>query len=105
MTARSIQGKARRETGEPLPSPMLTAKDAGRVESEIAVLDGASRHDLMIRWRRLFRGEPPTRSSRDLLMREIAYRMQEEVHGGLAASAKRRLHAVIAEIEKNEHHT
>jgi hypothetical protein len=36
---------------------------------------------------------------RDLLIRAIAYRMQERVHGGLAPATKRRLQGLVAEIE------
>ena len=34
---------------------------------------------------------PPRRLSRDLLMRGIAYKLQEQVHGGLSKAARRRL--------------
>jgi hypothetical protein len=37
-------------------------------------------------WRRLYRGQPP-RLSRDLLIRTIAYRMQELAYGGLSAQS------------------
>jgi hypothetical protein len=70
-----------------------------QLDVEIAALQGAATHDLRIAWRRLYRGEPPRRMIRDLLIRAIAYRMQERVHGGLAPATKRRLHSLVAEIE------
>ena len=45
-------------------------------------------------WRRHYRVPPPRRLSRDLLMRGIAYKLQEQVHGGLSKAARRRLRAL-----------
>ena len=69
------------------------------LDVDIAALQGAATHDLRIAWRRLYRGEPPLCMTRELLIRAIAYRMQERVHGGLAPATKRRLHSLVAEIE------
>ena len=71
------------------------------LESEIAALGGLSAHDLRIAWRRLHRDKPPRSMSRDLMIRAIAYRMQERAHGGLAPATKRKLHSLVAEIEAN----
>ena len=70
-----------------------------QLDVEIAALQGAATHDLRIAWRWLYRGEPPGCMIRDLLIRAIAYRMQERVHGGLAPATKRRLQGLFAEIE------
>jgi len=70
-----------------------------RLDVDIAALQGAATHDLRIAWRRLYRGAPPRCMIRDLLIRAIAYRMQERVHGGLAPATKRRLRGLVAEIE------
>ena len=45
-------------------------------------------------WRRHYRVPPPRRLSRDLLMRAVAYKLQEQVHGGLSKAARRRLRAL-----------
>jgi hypothetical protein len=68
------------------------------LESEIAALGGLSAHDLRIAWRRLHRDKPPRCMSRDLMIRSIAYRMQERAHGGLAPATRRRLRAVVGEV-------
>jgi hypothetical protein len=79
------QERPRREAGEPSPC----ADSAGysvagaNVEVRIAALDALTTADLRIEWRKLYRATPPTRLSRDLLIRGIAYRLQEEAHGGL----------------------
>ena len=49
-------------------------------------------------WRRLYRGQPP-RLSRDLLIRTIAYRMQELVYGGLSKATRRKLDALTRELK------
>jgi hypothetical protein len=58
---------------------------------------GAS--DLRGRWRRLFRSEPPAGMSRDLLIREIAYRVQAQAHGGLTPTTRRRLRTLARQLE------
>jgi hypothetical protein len=67
--------------------------------SEIAALDGLAAHDLRIAWRRFYRDKPPRCLSRDLMIRAIAYRMQERAHGGLAPATRRRLRSLVGEIE------
>jgi hypothetical protein len=58
-----------------------------------------SAQELQLKWRDLRCGEPTAPASRDLLVREIAYKMQERVHGGLPLTIKRRLRALAEEFE------
>ena len=51
-------------------------------------------------WRRLYRAEPP-RLSRDLMMRALAYRIQEIAFGGLSKATFRRLASLAAEFESD----
>ena len=71
------------------------------LDSELAALPTLSAHQLRLKWRDLRCGEPTAASSRDLMIREIAYKMQERTHGGLAPAIKRRLRALAAEVEAN----
>src|SRR5437899_2685734 len=71
------------------------------LESEIAALPTLSAQELRVAWRSLRCGDPTAGSSRDLMLREIAHKMQERAHGGLAPAIKRRLRALAAEIETN----
>jgi hypothetical protein len=71
------------------------------LESDIAALPTLSAQELRIAWRALRCGDPTAGSSRDLLLREIAYKMQERAHGGLALAVKRRLRALAEEFEAN----
>ena len=58
---------------------------------EIAALGQASPANLKNRWRVLYRTEPPRRISRDLLIRALAYRIQERALGGLRPSTRQLL--------------
>ena len=71
------------------------------LDSELAALPTLSAHQLRLKWQDLRCGEPTAAASRDLMIREIAYKMQERAHGGLAPAVKRRLRALAAEVEAN----
>jgi hypothetical protein len=73
-----------------------------RVDEEIARLAEASAHDLRIEWRRYYRAEPPVRLSRDLLLRGVAYKLQEREHGGLSQMAKRTLRHLATKMENGD---
>jgi Protein of unknown function (DUF2924) len=62
----------------------VATNSTGRQElsQQIAVLNELTAQQLRDEWRRLYRGQPP-RLSRDLLIRAIAYRIQELVYGGV----------------------
>ena len=70
----------------------VAANPAGHHElsQRIAALTELTTQRLRDEWRRLYRGQPP-RLSRDLLIRTIAYRMQERVYGGLSKATQRKL--------------
>lgn len=54
---------------------------------------------LRAEWRRLYRTEPPTRLSRDLLLRGVAHRLQEGIDGGLSVGLRRRLDALAVQLD------
>jgi hypothetical protein len=56
------------------------------IASKLELLSRRSLGDLRSDWRRLYRLSPPKRLSRDLLIRGIAYRLQEQSYGGLSKS-------------------
>lgn len=64
---------------------------------EIEQLKSATATDLKQRWRALYDTEPPRRISRDLLIRVLAYRIQERALGGLKPSTRRLLAKVAAD--------
>ena len=77
----------------------VAANPAGhyQLSQRIAALTELTTQRLRDEWRRLYRGQPP-RLSRDLLIRTIAYRMQELVYGGLSKATQRKLDALTREL-------
>ena len=68
---------------------------------EIERLKRATAADLKEHWRSLYGAEPPRRISRDLLVRALAYRMQEQALGGLKPFTRRLLAKVAAHASAN----
>ena len=75
-----------------------TATSQLELSRKIVTLTDLTAQQLRTEWRRLYRGHPP-RLSRDLLVRTIAYRMQELAYGGLSKAAQRRLIALTKELQ------
>jgi len=96
MRRRQAAGQA---TGGPPCSEDLATERGARpadIEAQLQALDGLSTAELQIAWRRLYRVPPPSRLSRDLLRRGVAFRLQELAHGGLSRGTVRRLQALAA---------
>lgn len=67
-----------------------------RISAQIAVLKGLDSAALRARWGETFSRPPPKKMSRDMLLRALAYHVQEQAFGGLSKAARRRL-AALAE--------
>ncbi len=88
------------------PIANRTGPEAGRsgsASSEVAArlkiiidMDLAS---LRAEWRRLHRSHPPKGLSRDLLIRAIAYKLQERALGGLGKATLRKLSSLARKLE------
>ncbi len=90
-------------------APGGPAKPAGRprntheaLRAEIAALDDLALEALRGRWRELYRTAAPPGFRRDLLIRAIAYRMQEKVLGGLAPATRRKLLKIAKDAEAGD---
>ena len=68
--------QAERSAGLPAKLAVVAQMDAERLRSE---------------WRRWYRALPPLRIGRELLLLGVAWKIQEQIHGGLSAGNKRRL--------------
>ena len=68
------------------------------VEVQLAGLAERTTRDLRAEWRQLHRAEPPSRLSRDLLIRGIAYKIQERANGKPNAALKRRLRGLAEQL-------
>ncbi|MDO8432459.1 MAG: DUF2924 domain-containing protein [Candidatus Binatus sp.] len=66
-------------------------QSAEDLSAEIAGLTALSREQLQARWRELYRTETPRKIGLDLLIRAIAYRLQENAYGGLKLATRRLL--------------
>jgi hypothetical protein len=86
------RGRAAHRAESQLPQGKAT--DGPGCDMELSrmleALPALSPAELRSEWRRLYRSQPP-RLSRDLLIRAIAYRMQELRYGGLSKTIKRKL--------------
>ena len=76
-----------------------TARSAvNGIEQAIAALGDLDHAALKARWRALRGGEPPKGLSRPLLLRALAYAIQEKACGGLPSALRRRLERLGAEL-------
>jgi hypothetical protein len=99
---------ARQRAGGPPPVPSRGGDwenrprrpDIIEVERQIAELVDQSTQDLRVAWRELHRTGPPQGLSRDLLIRALAHRLQEQTHGGTSRAQRRRLQRLAREFEK-----
>ena len=71
--------------------------------SKLERLKQLSPDDLRTEWRRYFRNEPPPRIGRDLMIRAVAHKMQEQALGGLKGPVKRKLKALMETIGAGKH--
>ena len=78
----------------------MASRTSSDVNREIDRLAGLNAWELRVEWRRQIRTSPPMRLSRDLLMRGIAYRLQERTLGGLSKPVLRRLGEIAADNEQ-----
>jgi len=72
----------------------VSDKEREKLSAEIAGLESLDLHQLRIRWKLLYEIEAPPHLSRDWLRRAVAYRMQENVLGGLKPATRRLLNRV-----------
>jgi hypothetical protein len=84
---------ARRKGGQRMKRKIVGA-GSERIAKELAGLVGLPREELKQRWRALYGGEPPEKSSREFLRAAIAYRLQERAFGGLRPETRRLLERV-----------
>ena len=66
-------------------------KSPETISLRLASLKSSSIAELKQQWQALYHSAPPYRISRELLTRAVAYRIQEQVYGGLKPSTRRLL--------------
>jgi len=78
-------------------SRSFSEQGRGKLASEIAALQSLDVAQLRARWRTLYQTEAPSRFSRDLLTRAVAYRLQERALGGLKPTTRRLFQRIAAD--------
>ena len=99
---------ARQDTGGPSSVPgrggdrnnRPRRADRTDLESYIAGLVEQPTQHLRLAWRQLHRTDPPLGLSRDLLIRALAYNLQERAHGNPSLALRRRLRTLAGECDK-----
>ena len=95
MTGSAVTALSRGAAAE-TDNPIMNVADT------LARLSTATIFEVRGELRRLHRAPPPMRLSRDLLMRAIAYKLQERLLGGLSQSLLRRLGRLNGESKASE---
>src|SRR6202795_1722630 len=72
----------------------VSDKEREKLSAEIAGLESLDLHQLRAQWKLLYEIEAPPHLSRDWLKRAVAYRIQENVLGGLKPATRRLLERV-----------
>ena len=72
-------------------APSKGAKRSAELHAKLAAVAQMDAERLRGEWRRWYRALPPSRLGRELLLLGVAWKIQEQVHGGLSAGSKRRL--------------
>lgn len=73
---------------------------AKTLDADLAALPGLSPDELKRRWEELYGRPPPSKTRRALMIRALAYRMQERALGGLSTSTRKRLTQVADEFRE-----
>ena len=71
------------------------------IGNRLALLPGMSKRQLIDLWNELFRVPIPRRLRRNLLIRFVAYKMQERVHGGLSPATRKWLRELAGKFATN----
>ena len=71
------------------------------VENRLKRLPAQSRPALLALWRELFGVPAPAELRRELLVKFLAYRIQEQAYGGLSHSTRKRLKDLARKIEED----
>src|ERR1700756_2397548 len=85
------------EGGGQSMSRSVTSREWDKLAGEIAALKSLQIEQLRARWRALYENQAPSHFSRDMLIRALAYRLQERALGGLRPATRRLFQRVAAD--------
>jgi hypothetical protein len=78
----------------------MPRRQGGVTKKALARLPELGIHDLRDQWRHLYKAEVSPHLSRELLMRAIAYRLQEVALGALRPETQRQLRQIVVELNR-----
>ena len=88
----------------PVEAAIATSRPASKhvaeIDGHLVDLLNRSTQELRLAWRELHRTGPPQGLSRDLLIRALAYQLQERAAGGANRALRRRLQTLAGEFAK-----
>jgi hypothetical protein len=89
-------------TSRRLQSPRASHSNEGdrALSAELAALLNFSRDALKERWSELYGAPPPSHLGRPILLHGIAYRIQEQIHGGLDHATRARLDRAARDLAR-----
>ena len=71
------------------------------IQQRLAALPQLNKAELCILWRQLNEKDPPPKIRKELLLRVLAYRIQEQEFGGLNTAQSRQLRQLASAFEAN----
>ena len=80
------------------PSSHLDPAAEADLQRQLDNVQAASKQKLVATYREIFNREPPAAFGPDLLRRTIAYRLQENVYGGLSKQVRRELDRLVRQF-------
>jgi len=75
---------------------------ADKVSAQLAVLTNSDLHQLRVQWRKLMRSQAPAHLTRSLLLRILAYKVQEIAYGGLERESVRYLDKIAERLQAGD---
>lgn len=71
------------------------------VKDRLALLPKMGRAELLALWSELYKQPPPPQLRRGLLIKFLAYRIQEQAYGGLSPATRKRLRELAHKFERD----
>src|SRR6266550_1242623 len=96
--ANRCTGSSGRNCSRQVTAMAARHKDASR--EALARLPNLDTHELREEWPRLYKADFPPHLSRELVIRAVAYRMQEVALGGLRLEPQRQLRQIATELKQ-----
>src|SRR5258706_15352804 len=72
---------------------------AQKLAEQLAQLPGLNTGQLRVLWQEIFGSPLPFHAQKDLVIRCLAYRLQENAHGGLRSAVRRQLLKLAQDVE------